>query len=266
MSYKPQSAADDVDDSWKTSIGWLGTEFEPWQQDPQYKPNRRGYDKNAFQIMPVNGPPLGHLPQIIQDMMNVSWKTAEPANGAPRKAALIGTRKQNMASTANGVYHAQVRPVAEDIPVKLANDLAIASDWDQFGRIDRISGAATFRGDSRSPHEVIVKAGGFHPPNSRTDRGYLEGPVYEYFADYLKRRYQRDLSQADFLGVLDHGANSDEDSRVLVDYAMWRRIVDRESTHLARMASNQLLKAYVSTSRAIDSSMQFAAQNKHNRG
>jgi hypothetical protein len=60
----------------------------------------------------------------------------------------------------------------------------------------------TFRGDTRSPLNVVVKARGFHPPISRTDRYYLENNVYEAFENYLSRRYSRTLTKEEFLLVL----------------------------------------------------------------
>ena len=56
------------------------------------------------------------------------------------------------------------------------------------------------------------------------------------------------------------------EQRTLVDYLMWRKIVERESVHLGRMTENECLKGYVSTSRSIDVAMDFASKKLTQQG
>jgi hypothetical protein len=138
----------------------------------------------------------------------------------------------------------------------LPNNTAIASDWKVFQQIKRTN-AVTFRGDTRAPNDVITKAGGFHPPSSRTDQFYLEERIYKFFADYLDRRYQRKLTKEEFLRAVSSAAPLESDKKLLVDYMMWRKICEREAVHLGRMLENECLKGYISTARSIDTAISF---------
>ena len=218
--------------------------------------------------------------------MKATWKRAEPTwdntQGAqPGKAAhgiTIGTRnlaadritigKRGGIATPTGglgLFTAHVRPttpinasgIQHGIQTTFPNNSAIASDWKIFETIPRTH-AVTFRGDGRSPNDVISKAGGFYPPNSRTDRYYLENNIYTAFADYLKRRCGRDITNKQFLAAVDETAILDEEKKLLVDYLMWRKITEKEAVHLGRMVETECLKGYISTARGIDTSLYFA--------
>ena len=104
---------------------------------------------------------------------------------------------------------------------------------------------------------MIGRQNGVHPPNSRTERYYLENNIYGAFDGYSQRRFQRPVDKADFIRAVDSAVPNQDDQRLLVDYMMWRKIVEREAVHLGRMVENECLKGYISTSRAIDSSTFF---------
>jgi len=160
-------------------------------------------------------------------------------------------------------YHRQVRPTQTVLPVLMPNDTKIASDWKLFEQIERTN-AVTFRGDSRDPKAIIRVFKGFGPPNSRTDAYYLENNVYEAFKWYLNQRYKRDLTQKEFLNALREAAPTMKQQSLLVDYMMWRKITDKEAVHLGRMVENECLKGYISTARAIDTSLEFATREGDN--
>ncbi len=259
LDFKPKLAS--VDESWGKDLGWLLQHFEPFEPSPKHPWDRktRPASKDDWKIVkPKTAPPVGSLPLIIENMVKMTWKFAEPPRDAARSNVVIGARGQ-AAPALSQTYHPQVRPVKPDITTTYPNASAIASDWGVFRQIERTN-AVSFRGDSRSPHEVIVKCRGFSPPNTRTDRYYLENNVFKAFADYLKRRYTRDLSQADFLRAVDSSAPRAEDKKLLVDYMMWRSVVERESAHMGRMVSSETLKGYISTSKSIDSSINFGTR------
>lgn len=258
MSYKPKRA-EDQESKWEADVGWLFTEFEPFEPNPKFTfTGRKMPSKDTWPIQELrNGPPIGDIPKVIQDLMNSTWKVAEPAAATRQGSMSIGTRGNaaNQASAAD-TYHPQVRPTRENIPVVFGSATPLASDWDTFDGLDRIN-AVTFRGDTRPPISVIQGAKGFFPPNTRTDRYYLEKNIYEAFAEYVNRRYQRALTQTDFLRAVDATAPGVDDKRLLVDYLMWRQVCEHEAAHMGRMVSNEVLKGYISTSRAIDSSISF---------
>lgn len=246
--------------------------FDAIEQNPQWvwKTRRRPRDFFAWQtIVPRSAPPVGkELPVLVQKMIASTWKFAEPAAGAERGNIIIGNRPavgrrtpgNHVAGLQSPTYSPQVRPTERKMPVDSLNETAIASDWKVFEQLARTN-AVTFRGDTRPPADVIVNCGGFHPPISRTDRAYLENNVFEAFAFYLNARYGRTLTLAQFLRVVNNEAGTPREQRMLVDYAMWRKITEREAMHLGRMTENECMKGYISTSRSIDVAMDFATQH-----
>jgi len=256
--YKPKPGK--YDNSLTDALGWLPTEFECFEPNPKYSwTGRKMPGKDDWPIIvPKTAPPIGDLPHLIEKLIKATWKYAEPSQGAGRGNLVIGTRGGD-ATVDGDHYHSQVRPTKTVIDTTFLNTSAIASDWKVFEQLKRTN-AVTFRGDTRSPHDVIVKAGGFFPPISRTDRYYLENNVHQEFADYLKRRYDRTLTQAEFLRAVDKTAILPDDKKLLVDYMMWRKITEREAVHMGRMVENECLKGYISTSRAIDTGIQFGTK------
>jgi hypothetical protein len=253
--YKPNRAK--YDNSWTDNLGWLATEFEPFEPNSKYTwQGRRMPSKDAWKIMvPRTAPPVGDIPRIIEKLIESTWKFTEPSANAVRGNISIGTRG-GVVTVNQGPYHAQVRPTASNITTAFPNKTAIASDWKLFEQIPRTN-AVTFRGDTRPPVDVIAKANGFHPPISRTDRYYLENNIFNAFAWYLNERYQRTLTQAEFLQAVNTSAPLPNDKNLLIDYLMWRKICEREAVHLGRMVENECLKGYISTSRSVDTGITF---------
>ena len=170
MGYKPKPGA--YDNSMTDDLGWLPTEFEPFEPNPQYSFPRKPPSKDAWKtIVPKTAPPIGNLPHLFEKVIKATWKFAEPSANSVRGDVTIGTRGGAVPEV-NDKYHPQVRPTKSNITTTFPNDAAIASDWKVFEHIERTN-AVTFRGDTRSPLAVIGKARGFHPPISRTDRYYL---------------------------------------------------------------------------------------------
>jgi hypothetical protein len=213
--------------------------------------------------VPKTAPPIGNLPHLIEKVIKATWKFAEPSADSVRGPVTIATRGGTVPE-GNDPYHPQVRPTKTNITTTFQNDAAIASDWKVFEQIERTN-AVTFRGDTRSPLNVIVKARGFHPPISRNDRYYLENNVYEAFENYLSRRYSRTLTKEEFLRAVDTTAIAAADKKMLVDYMMWRRITEKEAVHLGRMVENECLKGYISTARSIDTSICFGTNYRSRR-
>jgi hypothetical protein len=259
FAYKPKKA--DFDESISDSVGYTLTDFDVLAPDPKYSFTGRAQPgKDTWPFMELrHAPPIGDLPRLMQNLIDSMWKFAEPAKDAPRGPVTMGTRGQ-AGFQPTDTYHPQVIPTNQAIPVKYANKSAFASDWKVFETIDRIN-AVTFRGDTRPPIDVITHSRGFYPPNSRTDAYYLEKNIYEAFEDYLQRRYQRALTQQDFLQAVRSAAPSDDDKKLLVDFMMWRKICEREAMHMGRMVANECLKGYISTSRSIDTAIQFGTRH-----
>jgi hypothetical protein len=243
-------------------IGSVSSDFEAFKPYPRYswEKGKRNppQSKDVWKIVvPKTAPPIGRLPQIIENVLKSTWKYSEPKAGAQRGPVMMGTRGGAVPGfVQNQTYQPQVRPTTGKIFSTFPNNSVIASDWKLFEQIERTN-AVTFRGDTRPPQSVINTFGGFTPPNSRTDRFYLENGIFNNFQQYLDRRFQRPLSKEDFLRAVDSSLPNDTDKKILVDYMMWRKIMEREQMHLGRMVENECLKGYISTSRSIDSSIQF---------
>lgn len=246
-------------------IGTIDSDFEAFKPNPKYswkKGERIMPSKDIWKIVHAKtAPPIGKLPQIIENVLKQTWKFAEPKAGAQRGNFMMGTHRGNVPNSfQKQTYHPQVRPVAQHMEVTFGSTAEIATDWKLFDQIERTN-AVTFRGDLRSPREILQQYGGFNPPNTRTDRFYLENAIYDKFSDYLERRYQRPLSKEDFLRAVDSTIPNDADKKILVDYMMWRKICEGESMHLGRMLTQECLKGYISTSRAIDSAVGFGTRH-----
>ena len=264
-------------------LGWLQTEFEPLLPNPQYNwatrpkvksPSMGGDDYGKWPIVvPKTAPAIPPIDPTLRGMMEALWKAAEPQAGAQRGSAgplpfyagarnpvLVGTRGMPLAQQA---IHAQqvytpVRPTAPLLDTRHQNQTSMPTDWGLHDLVKRTN-AVGFRGDTRSPHQVIVKAKppGFGPPNTRTDDYYIENNVYDGFKTYMAARFGRNVEKPDYLNAVKKVASSQASKQLLIDYTAWRRIVAREATHLGRMVENELLKAYISCSRCIDSSVFF---------
>lgn len=263
MFIKPKIANIEDSEINPDHIGFLAAEYEPFEPNSKYDYTARALTMPKLAsgwkiIRPKKGPPLGDLPRIMTKMFDITWKLTEPAAGAARGNVIMGARGAVVPdSVRKATYHPQVAP-SKGIDVKFnSNQGAIATDWDNFKQIPRTN-AVTFRGDKRTPREVINLYGGFDPASSRTDRFYLENNLYHGFNGYLQRRFQRQLSKADFLKAVDSSAPSPDDKKMLVDFLMWRQILKREEAHLGRMVSTECEKGYISTSRSMDSSINFA--------
>jgi len=263
----PCGATHAYDNAVNPALGWLVTEFECFELNPKYswekrlKPPPEASDWPI--VVPKWGPPIGDLPTLIQKIMEVTWKFAEPSEFSAGGNLSIGLRGGAYTSSTD-TYHPQVRPTQPVLKTVMGNKNAIASDWKLFEQIKRTN-AVTFRGDSRPPAEVISTCHGFYPPNSRTDADYIKWNIYEAFRDYLKHRYNRALEQNDFLQAVTASAPTPDLQKLLVDYMMWRKICEKEAVHLGRMVDNECLKGYISTARSIDTAMKFGTrQNKVN--
>jgi hypothetical protein len=257
FDYKPQPAAFSTE--LDKDIGWAHAGFEAFEPNPKYSwQQRRRPETDSWPIVvPKGGPRIGNLPKIVEDLIKATWKYTEPQDGAARGNIMMGTR--GMAAPAhivNGTYHTQVRPTTPVLRTQFPTNTPIATDWYLFNFIQRTH-AVTFRGDTRPPSEVIGRQNGFNPPNSRTDRYYLEKNIYEAFNSYSLRRFKNAVDKTDFLRAVDSVARSEDDQKLLVDYMMWRKIAEREAVHLGRMVENECLKGYISTARSIDTSIRF---------
>jgi hypothetical protein len=247
--------------------------FDPYQPDPMFAfgGTRGKVENNEWKriIVPLCAPPVDYtLPEVISRLVKSTWKWTTPSanrSGGSMKM-VMGSRPNTGFEKINPVYTPVVRPTPtpQGITVTM-NDATIANDWNLFNGIERTN-AITLRGDSRSPYEIITNANGFHPPDTRTDRQYLEGGIYKGFNDYYKRRYDREIEKAKFLEAVDEATKKDPKyTQMFFDYMAWRGLMKSEASHLGRMASNECLKGYISTSRSIDSSIDFGCRANMSR-
>lgn len=74
----------------------------------------------------------------------------------------------------------------------------------------------------------------------------------------LERRYRRTIDKETFLAAVDRQLVSPQAKELVYEYLVWLSITKKESAHLGRMVENQALKGWISTARALDSSLTFA--------
>jgi hypothetical protein len=269
-------------------IGAVAGEFEclepnqKYAYGPQYSPRyanikpipshiSRDAPTDCPPITPVKAlPPHVPLPMYVRGLIKKLWKRAEPAQDAQRGAVRIGGSRYQQTSFAATMqrernffkpYKQHVSPTGADA----FGEGEMALDWKEMDQIKRIS-AYTFRGDRDGPSILLNNRGGFKPPASRTDRSYLEGAIYEHFADYMKRRYGTEVTQKDFLAAVDQTLTDSIAQKTLIAYMLWRKLVDGEKYHLGRMTADECLKAYISTSTSLPVSMYFATGRVGNPG
>ena len=124
-------------------------------------------------------------------------------------------------------------------------------------KIDRVV-AYGFRGDSRDP-DTMKAAKGFLPPSTRQDERYLNGAVFEQFQDYMKRRFQQDITLDEYKVALAKSMDA-QAKQLFLEYSIWRAIIKSEELHLGRMLANEGLKGYISTTKAVTVAKAFAGR------
>lgn len=215
------------------------------------------------------------LESYFGDLFSRVWKKASVSDRtSPQRDFLAQTRSPKPIPTpggyarpSRGAYRPMVSPAKP--PVQgLAYLDGIANDWRMIESLERIS-AYTFRGDGRDP-DSMKAAGGFTPPSTRNDDGYLMGAVYKQFTSYLSRRMNRDITASvspdDFLRIVRQTLQTPESKRLFVDYCIWRALMESEELHLGRMLAEEALKGYISTTRAMSVAKGFACNRKGSSG
>jgi hypothetical protein len=226
-------------------------------------------------IKAEEGYPFVDLPQMLEHMIKYCWKEASVTPGTARGGVQLGGARQtalnNLTNSNNPVDILQAvrmkaqaakgpaqRVAAFVMPKTKENPhlKGIAQDWKTMEDLERVN-AYTFRGDKRPPGD-LKRAGGFHPPNTRTDEAYVNGTIYPHFQSYMSRRYNIQVDLPEFQRAFAGVANNDAQKRLLRHYSTWRIIADNESYHAGRMLALEALKGYTSTSRSLVVAKGFA--------
>lgn len=258
--------------------GWsslsIKLEFDMFHpcSDYDYTTRRPNAQKDKWPVTePATAPKVAKQIDVLMDkMVKAKWVFAEPSAGALRGSAspgqnranppTIGTRGGPAPQGGGAGYNPAARPTPSIMGVQQADTKAIATDW-WFSNFIQRTNAVTFRGDKRDP-ATLFENGGFKPPNSRTDASYQDNQIAESFTSYMLRRYGKQLSpeQTARFGAVLRGENvTDEEKELLYCYAMWKRLLDKEASHLGRMVDNEFMKGFISTSKSLDTAATFAA-------
>ena len=184
--------------------------------------------------------PMPHigLQDIYSQMAKRQWQQPFVRRdvGLPAHKA-IGMRAIGSRRVAEGVKPQEV--------LRPAMPGGAATDWDMIPELERVN-AYAFRGDKRQPR-VIKEHGGFQPPSTRTDAGYMT-LVAKKFVEHMKKRFQQDVKQSE---VEEYIRGKGQAGKVLVEYEIWRAILKSEELHIGRMTQSEFLKGYTSTSRDV---------------
>ncbi len=160
----------------------------------------------------------------------------------------------------NNPYAKQVAPLKEyDRRMQEALPYlgaVVPNDWKVTEQMERVN-AYTFRGDRRDPKSIHA-AGGFHPPITRTDSYYVDTVIFPMFRDYMKRRFNVDITRPVFQRVYNQQLAFPQDRMVMANFFVWRSMVEGEAYHVGRMLANETLKGYISTTRAVPVAKGFA--------
>jgi hypothetical protein len=234
----------------EAEIGPIAIEFEAFKPNPAFADTSNPGPHHVYPpILPRAGTSPPPIDPILKSFLDSMWQRAEPATGATRGVNLIGTRSGQV-TPQRDAYAKQTRG-------------AMVRDFSNTNNLKRTD-AITFRGDSRGPQEILVgngKSGGFNPPNTRTDDGYLYGSIFSGFQSYMKSRFKTDITMADFVSAVNGSAPSPAAKHVLADYLMWRMVMESEALHIGTMVQSEFLKAYVSTSSSLLVSKVFAGMH-----
>jgi hypothetical protein len=206
-------------------------------------------------IRAERGLPFVDLAPRMVELIKHCWKNTAVSDPEQRGRLFVGTggtRPQHLAGQfQNHGYAKQVTP--------LSSVSSIAEDWTDLGKIPRVN-AYTFRGDhGRTPRD-IEKAGGFHPPVTRTDSYYVNNFIYPRFSGYMQRRFNVDISKEQFARIYAQKVVLPEDRLAMRNYFVWRSLVEQESHHVVRMVADETLMGYISTSSSIGVAMGFATR------
>jgi hypothetical protein len=247
-------------------------EYRPWNFGEEEQGNKDWPSQNGtLPYIPSKSPlTLPPLPQTLQNLMEHAWTAVNPSEGAIRSAMPAGSHRTALPQLPPGkmpplpstpyqkLNVPPTRGAAYGTQAKLAPHLktAFAQDWSEHKNLERVR-AFAFRGDTRAPTE-IKKAGGFHPPISRTDDDYLVKTVYPQFSKWLKDKAGSEITEDEFKEIVKKTAPDSTTKSALWQYGLWRSLVEAEQFHLGRMVAEEALKGFISTTRAVTVAKAYA--------
>lgn len=213
------------------------------------------HDATNLQYVRAPGPPAGHHADnaFFQELMRRQWtQGVRPANRA--QTGHMGGHRPMMLDGNNRMV-----PMPGTGAERPLHGNA-AQDWGAMREIERVN-AYTFRGDTRDPSQIKA-AGGFSPPSTRTDASYTK-LIATRFCDYMEKRYGKTVDPTE---VTRYISGQGQRGERFVEYEIWRAILDSEKMHIGRMAADEFLKGYVSTTRDPRRSTKFAADRAEQQG
>jgi hypothetical protein len=262
----------------------LASEFECYLPDPAWAAKEvagQSSTHHADSLVPmIEAPealPFVDLPARFLQILKDCWQSAKASPGAQRSGLQIGGARQQAFNALGpaaqghlnqaGKHFPQVRPspvpdALKQVPPHLEG---LARDWNLQIMMDRVN-AFTFRGETSFRTPVgVSQVGGFSPPITRDDDSYIKGDVYKAFSNYMLRRFQEDITltvdpQA-FLTAFRRHAVDPASRKLMTQFAIWKAIMEQESSHLGRMTANETLKGFISTTREISIAKSFAKTN-----
>ena len=244
----------------------LDRDFGEYTADPRYGAleERGNKDWNGGDLAYIKAPDTvaSFFPGELTVFLSHVWKDGVKKTFLPQQS-LMGSHRGRVVpdilpSAYSRIPNAAPIPSTPD-PTKTSHLIGIANDWTTMLSIKKVK-AFTFRGvRSWGNPNQIKGSGGFHPNATRDDDLYLnppQGPVFLAFQEYMKRRHNKTITESDYTAAITQ--RSLQFKRLFIEYSLWRALLKGEEMHLGRMLANELLKGYISTTKAISVAKGYA--------
>jgi hypothetical protein len=223
------------------------TAWSPWGDSVDF-PNRPIHNKKNLDYIPIKDEFVKQMnyPAELQRLIDKGWTAAEKRNG-PRPANVPQIGAAHRKPVPPGF---QERP--SPLRTGMGRPLGLLASWKHIQEFEQVA-AYTYRGDTRAP-EAIHGDGGFNPPSMRTDDYYV-GKMAEQFAFYLERLQGANFQKPDrdqiAREIVDYVKFQVPPTyrMLLVQYELWRQILEKEEMHLMNMTVDSFMKGYISASR-----------------
>lgn len=234
-------------------------DFGEYDPDPKCEAREeygvRNWVGSNLDYIPAGDVVPSSFPKELEEFLKHVWKSGTANKGAPQKNFLGAHRGRVVPEIFPTQYLPRSNPAPAPPVLNAANTQhlsGVAKDWKTMLNLPIVR-AYTFRGvDAHGSPEGVRGRGGFHPNAMRDDDFYLNPPtgkVFLAFQDYMQRSHGAVITAKDYTEAI--SMRSPQFKKLFLDYSVWRALLKGEELHLGRMLANELLKGYISSTKAV---------------